>query len=397
MRESKRSANEQPNAPKRRMIEIAQPSFGEEEWQALRRPLVSGWVTQGPEVAAFEQEFAAFHQVDHAVAVSSCTAGLHLILEAIGCGPGDEVIVPAFTWIATANAVSYCGATPVFVDVDSSTFNLNIDAVEGALTQKTRAVIAVHLFGLCVDVPKLKAVLPDDVLIIEDAACAAGAQGAEGFAGSLGDAAAFSFHPRKLITTGEGGMVTTRHKDLADKVSQLRSHGATLSERQRLLGSQPYLLPDFNQLGYNYRMTDLQAAVGRVQLSKLEEFIKERSRHTQFYRSALSKINSLQVPQEPSEGRHSWQSFTLLLDPNLSPIPRNKLMEKLEAVGISTRTGTHAVHMLGYYRERFGLSPEEFPQAQKCNDHSIAIPLHNKMVKEEYQYVVDALLHHFSL
>ncbi|MGE8399449.1 MAG: DegT/DnrJ/EryC1/StrS family aminotransferase, partial [Burkholderiales bacterium] len=225
----------------KRNIAISLPSTGEEEWQAAREPLMTGWLTQGPKVAAFEEAFAKRHQVPHALAVTSCTTGLHLALAGLDIGPGDEVIVPTFTWIATANVVLYCGATPVFVDIDPLTYNLDISQVAAKVTDKTRAVIAVHLFGRCLDIDALRAALPAQVAIIEDAACAAGADWKGRPAGSLGDAAAFSFHPRKSVTTGEGGMVTTSNPELAERMSQLRSHGASLSEEQRHLGPRPYL------------------------------------------------------------------------------------------------------------------------------------------------------------
>jgi perosamine synthetase len=223
----------------RRSIAISLPSTGEEEWQATREPLLSGWLTQGPKVATFEQAFASRHGVTHALATTSCTTALHLILAAMGVGPGDEVIVPAFTWVATANVVVYCGATPVFADVDRHTNNMDPADVVRRLTLRTKAVIAVHLFGLCADMDALRAVVPSNIPIIEDAACAAGASYKGRAAGALGLAAAFSFHPRKSITTGEGGMVTTNDAGLADSANMLRNHGASISEEQRHKGRAP--------------------------------------------------------------------------------------------------------------------------------------------------------------
>ncbi|QZI71848.1 DegT/DnrJ/EryC1/StrS family aminotransferase [Pseudomonas protegens] len=375
----------------KRNIAISLPSTGEDEWQAAREPLMTGWLTQGPKVAAFEEAFAKRHQVPHALAVTSCTTGLHLALAGLDIGPGDEVIVPTFTWIATANVVLYCGATPVFVDIDPRTYNLDISQVAAKVTDKTRAVIAVHLFGRCLDIDALRAVLPAQVAIIEDAACAAGADWKGRPAGSLGDAAAFSFHPRKSVTTGEGGMVTTSHPELAERMNQLRSHGASLSEEQRHLGPRPYLLPEFNLLGFNYRMTDLQGAIGLVQLGKLDGFIDERARWAQYYCEQLADIDWLRLPTTPQGSRHGWQAFVTYIDPQKAPMPRNDMMEILQAKGISTRPGTHAVHMLAYYRERFGLKPEDFPGARDCNDHTMAIPLHNRMSEEDYAYVVEAI------
>lgn len=375
----------------KRSIQISLPSTGEEEWQACREPLMSGWLTQGPKVAAFEKTFAEHHRVKHALATSNCTTGLHLILAAMGIGPGDEVIVPAFTWVATANVVLYCGATPVFADVDRATNNIDPADLARRITSRTRAVIVVHLFGLCADMDAIRAVLPPHVKIIEDAACAAGASYKGALAGGLGDAAAFSFHPRKSITTGEGGMVTTNNDELAEVVNMLRNHGASISEEQRHNGPRPYLLAEFNLLGFNYRMTDLQGAVGLVQMGKLESFIKERQEWADYYRRELSGITWLRMPAHPLDGQHAWQAFVTYVDPAKAPMPRNDIMERLQAAGIATRPGTHAVHMLGYYRDRFGLKPTDYPGAQDCDSHTMAIPLHNRMNEEDYAYVVHCL------
>ncbi len=372
----------------KRTIQISLPCTGEDEWQACREPLISGWLTQGPKVAAFEQAFAERHQVTHALATTSCTTALHLILVAMGIGPGDEVIVPAFTWVATANVVIYCGATPVFADVDPLTNNISPEEIARRLTAKTKAIIVVHLFGLCADMDAIREVVPQHIKIIEDAACAAGASYKGVSAGALGDAAAFSFHPRKSITTGEGGMVTTNKSELADIINKLRNHGAEISEEQRHSGPRPYLLPEFNLLGFNYRMTDLQGAVGLVQLAKLDQFIAERQQWAEFYRKEFEYLEWLRMPVIPENGTHAWQAFVISVDPAKSPMPRNELMEKLQQAGIATRPGTHAVHMLGYYAERYLIKPEDYPGARDCDRNTMAIPLHNRMSEDDYHYVV---------
>jgi len=376
---------------KKRNIAIAEPVTGEEEWQATREPIKSGWLTQGPKVAEFEAEFAAMHGVKHALAVTSCTTGLHLALAAMGIGEGDEVIVPAFTWISTANVVLYCGAKPVFVDVSPVTFNMALEQIAEKITDKTKAIIPVHLFGLCVDVEALRAVIPSHIKVLEDAACAAGAQYNGVYAGGLGDVAAFSFHPRKSITTGEGGMITTNNSDLFEIMSEMRNHGATISEEQRHHGPKPYILPDFNLLGFNYRMTDLQGTIGLVKLSKLEGFIEERANWAAYYHEQLADVNWLHTPHEPTNGKHGWQSFLTVVDPEFAPFGRNSLMDKLQDQGVSTRPGTHAVHMLGLYQEKYGYGPSAFPGALKCHENTMAIPLHNRMTEEDYAYVVHVL------
>lgn len=375
----------------KRSIQISLPSTGEEEWQATKESIMSGWLTQGPKVAAFENAFAARHNVKHALATTSCTTGLHLILAAMGVGEGDEVLVPAFTWVSTANVVLYCGAKPILVDVDPATYNIDPDQIKERITPKTKAIIVVHLFGLCVDMDAVKKVIPSHVKIIEDCACASGASYNGISAGSLGDAASFSFHPRKSITTGEGGMVTTNDDSLAEVTNMLRNHGASISEEQRHNGPRPYLLPEFNMLGFNYRMTDLQGAVGLVQLSKLDQFISERQKWADFYCEQLADIPWLRMPQMPKNGTHAWQAFVTYVDPKTAPRPRNDIMERLQANGVATRPGTHAVHMLGYYRNRYGIKSNDYPGARDCDQNTMAIPLHNKMSAEDYAYVVAAI------
>lgn len=375
-----------------RKIPIAIPSLSDDEWQAVREPLLSGWLTQGPKVSQFEKEFSALHQVNYSLAVTSCTTGLHLALAAMGIGAGDEVIIPAFTWVATANVVLYCGATPIFCDVDLTTFNIKVEDIAAKITERTKAIIPVHLFGLCADIDAIRAVIPPHVRILEDAACASGAFYKNRSAGSLGDMAAFSFHPRKSITTGEGGMVTTNDKELNRLSEIMRNHGAEMSEEVRHNSSKPYILPDFKMLGFNYRMTDIQAAVGLVQLNKLKSFIEERQVWAEYYTERLKEIQWLKPQKKPDYiTQHAWQAYVCYVDPEKAPMKRNDIMDILQQKGIATRPGTHAVHMLTFYKEKYDIEPDDFPGAKACDQNTMAIPLHNKMTKEDFDYVIETL------
>ena len=373
----------------KRNIPISLPSMGKEEWEALKTPIESGWITQGPKVKEFETMFAERHKVKHALAVSNCTTALHLALIACGVTEGDEVIVPAFTWVATANAVMYCKAIPVFIDIDPLTFNMDVTQIKNKITSKTKAIIPVHLFGLCADVDYIKENFTD-LKIVEDAACAAGAALKGKPSGSLGDIGCFSFHPRKSITTGEGGMLTTNNDSMAEHLDKLRNHGASISEEQRHHGPKPYILPAFDMVGYNYRMTDLQGALGTVQMKKLDLFIDERQGWADYYSEHLKDITWLRTPRVPEGYKHGWQSYVVFIDEKKSPLKRNDMMEVLQQKGISTRPGTHAVHMLGAYAKAFH-QPEDFPGAFAADQYSMSIPLHNKMVKEDFDYIIHAL------
>lgn len=364
--------------------------MGEEEWMAVKEPIEKGWLTQGPKVKEFETLFAQMHNVNHALAVSNCTTALHLALLACGVTEGDEVIVPAFTWVATANAVLYCNATPVFVDIDLKTFNIDVTKLKSKVTSKTKAIIPVHLFGLCADIDYIKRHFPG-LKIVEDGACAAGAALHGKPAGSLGDIGCFSFHPRKSVTCGEGGMLTTNDPSIASHLDMLRNHGGSISEEQRHHGAKPYLLAAYDIVGYNYRMTDLQGAVGYVQLKKLNGFIEQRDQWANYYSQHLATIEWLQTPIVPEGFRHGWQSYVTLVDESKAPMSRNDMMEVFQQKGISTRPGTHAVHMLGAYAQRYAINPDDFPMAYRADQYSMAIPLHNKMVKEDYDYIIEAL------
>lgn len=374
----------------RQMINISQPDLGKEEWNVLKDSIFSGWITQGPKVKEFEEQFAKRHNVKYALAVSNCTTALHLALLALGIGPGDEVILPSFTWVATANAVVYCGAKPVLVDIDLKTYNIDTNKIKKALTKKTKAIIPVHLFGLCADIDELKRVAPG-IFLVEDAACAAGARYKGKPAGSLGDIACFSLHPRKVITTGEGGVITTNNKKIAKMIDMLRNHGASISEEQRHAGPKPYFLPKFDVIGYNYRMTDLQGAIGIVQLEKLEKLIQEREKWAFYYQQKLAEIEWLHTPNIPKGYLHGWQSFVCFVDEDKAPFSRNKIMDILFNKGISTRPGTHAVHSLSIYKKLFRFSNYTFPNSYKAASCSMALPFHNRMKGSDYDYVIKTI------
>lgn len=374
----------------KRNIPISLPVTGLEEWEATKEPLMSGWITSGPRVREFEQLFTERHQVKHALAVTSATTALHLALVALGLGPGDEVIVPAFTWVSTANVVLYCGAKVVFADIDPVTFNIDPKDLAKRITSKTKAIIPVHLFGLCADMDEIKRIA-GNIPLVEDCACAAGAAYKGTPAGALGTIGCFSFHPRKSVTTGEGGMLTTNDDRLAELMGMLRNHGASISEEQRHHGPRPYILPDFNLMGFNYRMTDLQGAVGVVQIKKLDQFIDEREKWASYYTENLKEIGWLRTPSFSKDYKHGWQSYVTFVDESKAPASRNQIMELLQGRGISTRPGTHAVHMLNFYKEKYQIRASDFPGAQAANDFSMAIPLHNRMDQEDFAYVVDAL------
>lgn len=367
-----------------KVIPIARPFVGTAELENLKQVLDSGWLTEGRFVQAFEEAFRIRHRVEYAIAVTSATSGLHLSLVALGIGPGDEVIVPSFTWVATANVVEHVGARPVFCDVSLDTYNLTVESVLSLVTPRTRAIIAVHLFGRPAPVEDLKATVGDEVRIIEDAACATGASGASRPVGGLGDMGVFSFHPRKSVTTGEGGMITTDSHELADMLRRLRNHGATAVPA----GSGPSVMPDFRVAGFNTRMTDLQAAVGVAQFARITDLLAERAGIAKYYRAKLADVPWLAFPVDLKDGTHGHQSFVIRVKPELAPATRNEIIESLASLGVMTRPGTHAVHELAFYRDKYGIEAADLPNALACSNTTIALPMFNGMTEEDLSRVI---------
>ncbi len=381
-------------------VPIARPSLTEDEIKSVIDPLRKGWLVQGPMVDEFQEKWSSFTGSNHSVAVTSCTTALHLSLAALGFKSGDEAIVPAFTWISTANVVEHLGGRVVFCDIDLNSFNIDVDQIESKITENTKAIIPVHLFGLAADMdPINKLAKKYNLWVIEDAACGFGSLYKNKHVGTLSDSGCFSFHPRKAITTGEGGMITTPSEQLASKVKCLRDHGATMTDRQRHMGSRPYLLADHTEAGYNQRMTDIQAALGAKQMERADEILSERRRLASVYDDSFDSIDWLQTPIVPEGYIHGYQSYPCLFRPseiheqNIQAInqARNEWMDHLQKNGISTRPATHAVHMLNFYARKYDLRPEDFPNSWAASECSIAIPLFHGMTNDEQSYVIEKI------
>lgn len=369
-------------------VPITRPFFDDAEKQAILGPLDTGWVVQGPNVLKFEELFAEYTGARFTKAASSCTAALHMALAALGIGPGDEVIVPAFTFVATANVVEYQGAKPVFVDIDLETFNIDVTQIEPAITGRTKAILPVSLFGLSADMdPIVDLARRYDLKVVEDAACAIGSLYRGHHAGSLADIGCFSLHPRKVITTGEGGMLSTDDGALADLIEAMRSHGGTISDLERhKKGS--FALPEHNVLGYNYRMTDLQGALGVAQMAKLDWIVARRIELARRYDEAFAGLQGIATPRMPAGDRHAYQSYVVLVRDDC-PVARDDLALALQAQGISVRQGTHAVHIQGYYKQKHALRPEDFPQSLRADRQSLTLPLFPTMTDDEQAYVIE--------
>lgn len=368
-------------------INVMQPWLGPEEIAAVTEVISSGWVAQGPRVAAFEQAFAQAMDVSHAVATSSCTTALHLALVVAGVGAGDEVVVPSFSFIATTNAPTYVGARPVFADVDPVTGNLTAETVAAVLTDRTRAVVVVDQGGVPVDLDAIRAVTdPRGIVVVEDAACGAGSTYRGRPVGAGADVAAWSFHPRKIVTTGEGGMLTTPHEEWAARARRLREHAMSVSAAARhasvLAPPEEYL-----EVGFNYRMTDLQAAVGIVQLGKLPQVVAHRREIAATYTKHIADIPGLRAVADPSWGTCNFQSFWVEVGPEY-PLDREGLLAHLAEQEISARRGIMAAHRQPAYA---ATEHVPLPVTEHLTDTTLILPVFHQMSESEQHRVVDAL------
>jgi dTDP-4-amino-4,6-dideoxygalactose transaminase len=374
-------------APLKKMtVPITKPALTEEEARAPYESIKSGWVTQGPKVAEFEKTVAAYVGAKHGIATTSCTTGLHLALATIGIGPGDEVIVPSFTFIASANAILYTGATVVFCEVDPRTFNADPADIEKRITPRTKAIMPVDQIGLGCDIDAINDIAKrHGIDVVEDAAPTIGGTYKGRRVGSNAHQTVFSFHPRKVITTGEGGMITTDDDALADKARKLRAHAMSVSDLDRHKADRP-ILEEYHELGFNYRMTDIQASIGLVQIRRLDELLRIRVAKADRYGRELADLKKVRTPYTPPYATHTYQSYCLDLD---SSVDRDDLMARLLRRGVATRRGVMASHLEKVYRDRVGTV--SLPVTEQKARSTMLIPLFATMTDDEQSYVVEAL------
>jgi dTDP-4-amino-4,6-dideoxygalactose transaminase len=376
-------------------IPIARPVLGEPEAEAARRAILSGWVTQGPEVAAFEREFAAVVGAPHACAVSSCTTALHMALVALGVGPGDEVVTVSHSFIATANAIRYCGAMPVFVDIDLDTFNMDASQLDAAIGRRTKAILAVHQLGMPCDLQAITGIARlHNLPVIEDAACAIGSEvrwnGAwEPVGRPRGDVACFSFHPRKLLSTGDGGMLTTGNPDFDQRFRLLRQHGMSVPDAVRHQASQ-VTFEEYPIVGFNYRMTDIQGAIGREQVRRLPSLVSQRRALVARYQSAFRACPGVKTPVEPEWARSNWQSYAI----RVARGRQRAVMQTLLDEGVSTRRGVMNAHREAAYPPgTWRVAPDHhLERSEEAQDTAVVLPLFHDLQQPDQDRVIDAVI-----
>ncbi|HEV8671306.1 MAG TPA: DegT/DnrJ/EryC1/StrS family aminotransferase [Candidatus Limnocylindria bacterium] len=373
---------------KKMNIPITKPALGEDEARAPYESIKSGWVTQGPKVAEFEKAVASYVGAKHGIATTSCTTGLHLALASIGVGRGDEVIVPSLTFIASANAVLYTGADVVFCEIDPRTFNIDPADIERRITRRTKAIMPIDQIGLACDIAAVNDIAKaHGIEVVEDAAPAIGETYRDRKVGSNAHQTVFSFHPRKVITTGEGGMITTDDDALADRARKLRAHGMSVSDLERHRADH-VIIEAYDDLGFNYRMTDIQASIGLVQLRRLDDLLRIRRAKAKRYNEELAEIRGIQVPYVPPYAEHTYQSYCLRLTTDCR-VDREELMTNLLRRGIATRRGVMASHLEKTYASRYGAV--SLPVTEEATRTTMLIPLYATMTDDEQTYVIDAL------
>jgi dTDP-4-amino-4,6-dideoxygalactose transaminase len=374
-------------------IPITRPHLTGGEGRAVAETIASGWVSQGPRVREFEEAFAARVGATAAVATTSCTTALALALHVSGIGPGDEVIVPSLSFIATANAVWHCGAQPVFADIDPRTYNLDPTAAAAAITSRTKAIMPVHQVGLPADMDRFFEVAErHGIAIVEDAACAIGALYKDQPIGSLHSLACFSLHPRKVITTGEGGMITVQDAAVAERLRRLRAHGMDTSDLTRHTATD-IVIEAYPERGFNFRMTDMQAALGLCQLQELDWILERRHQLAERYSEAIEGIPHLEAPYEPPYARRTWQSYCVRIRPG-APIGRTELMRSLLRDGIATRRGVMAIHEEGAYADGPGSGRDALPHTEAATRETLMLPLFPDLTEAQQDHVIERIAAH---